>query len=72
VLEDPLTKSISPSVFREDMCNMGLWHSLRFQTIKGPKAKEFVSVQRCVLWLLNLSEIDRNEIDRDDKICSIH
>jgi hypothetical protein len=72
VLEDPLTKSISPSALREHMCNMCLWHSLRFRTIKGPKAKEFVSVQRCVLWLLNLSEIDRNEIDRDDETCSLH
>jgi hypothetical protein len=49
VLEDPLTKSISPSALREHICNMGLWHSLRFQIIKGLKAKEFVSVQRCVL-----------------------
>jgi hypothetical protein len=72
VLEDPLTKSISPIVLREHMCNMGLWHSLRFRTIKGPKAKEFVQVQRCVLWLLNLSEINRNEIDCDDETCSIH
>jgi hypothetical protein len=39
VLEDPLTKSISPSALREHMCNMGLWHTLRFRTIKGPKAK---------------------------------
>jgi hypothetical protein len=67
VLEDSVTKSISLSALREHMCNMSLWHSLRFQTIKGPKAKEFVSIYRCVLWLLNLSKIDRNEIDRDDE-----
>jgi hypothetical protein len=49
MLKDPLTKSISPSALRGHICDMGLWHSLQFQKIKWPKAKEFVSVQRCVL-----------------------
>jgi hypothetical protein len=49
MLENPLTKSIPPSALREHMCNMGLWHNLRFRTIKGPKSKAIVSVQRCVI-----------------------
>jgi hypothetical protein len=49
VLADPLTKGLPPSVFREHIVDMGLWYSLCFLNNKGPKVKESVSGQRCVL-----------------------
>jgi hypothetical protein len=49
VLADPLTKGLPPNVFREHTVDMGLRESLWFSDNKGPKVKESVSVQRCVL-----------------------
>jgi hypothetical protein len=49
VLADPLTKGLPPSEFRELTVDMGLRESLWFLDYKGPKVKESVSEQRCVL-----------------------